>query len=123
VKNLAIFVLLINASTSVCNHTKLHHCALLSHHKSRSKVYQFGDASSFLATTGLSRQAYYLLHYILFLGHQPQRTDRSQLMHSTAHLGIFLFHIGSTMGIKNLCLILESPLPLAVKLSTKSCPK
>jgi len=55
--------------------------------------------------TGLSRQAFSLLHEVLFLGQQPQRTGRPQLMPSTAQLGLFLFYIGSTMGIKHLCLM------------------
>ena len=57
--------------------------------------------------TGLSRQAFSLLHDVLFLGQQPQRAGRGrpQLMHSTAQLGLFLFYIGSTMGMKHLCMI------------------
>jgi hypothetical protein len=84
----------------------LHHCALLKHHESPwLKLYCRGDASSFPTMTGLSRQAFSLLHEVLFLGQQPQRTGRPQLMPSTAQLGLFLFYIGSTMGIKHLCLI------------------
>jgi len=92
----------------VSNRTKLHRCALLSHHESLwAKLYRCGDASSFLTVTGLSRQRFYFLHDLLFLGHQPQRSGwgRPQLMHSSAQLGLFLFNIGSTMRIKHLCLI------------------
>ncbi len=55
--------------------------------------------------TGLSRQAFSLLHDLLFLGQQPQRTARPQLMPSTAQLGLFLFYIASTMGHKYLCML------------------
>jgi hypothetical protein len=54
--------------------------------------------------TGLSRQAFTLLHDMLFLCQQPQRTGRPQLMPSAAQLGLYLFYI-CTMGYKHLCLI------------------
>jgi hypothetical protein len=49
--------------------------------------------------TGLSRQAFSLLHDLLFSSGRPQ------LMPSTAQLGLFLFFIASTMGHKHLCMI------------------
>jgi hypothetical protein len=55
--------------------------------------------------TGMSRQAFSLLHDILFLGEQSQRTGRPPLMQSTGQLGLFLFFIGSTMGYKHLCML------------------
>ncbi len=94
VKYLALLILLIHASNSVCDRTKLHHCALLSHHKSLwIKLYRHGDASSFLNMTGLTRHAFSLLHNVLFVGQQRQRRGRGrpQLMESTAQLGLFLY--------------------------------
>jgi hypothetical protein len=56
--------------------------------------------------TGMSRQAFPLLHDILFLGEQSQRTGRPPLMQLTGQLGLFLFFIGSTMGYKHLHMLL-----------------
>jgi hypothetical protein len=106
VKYLCLFVLLVHASNSVCNRTKLHRCALLSPHESPwAKLFRFGDASSFLTMTGMTRHAFQLLHDVLFLGQQPQETRRPQLIDKPAQLGLFLFFIGSTMGYKHLCMI------------------
>ena len=106
VKIICLLLLLIHASNSVRNRTKLRRCALLSPHESPwAKLYHCGDASSFLTMTGMSRQAFSLLHDILFLGEQSQRTGRPPLMQSTGQLGLFLFFIGSTMGYKHLCML------------------
>jgi hypothetical protein len=51
---------------------------------------------------GLSREAFTLLHDVLFSGQQPQRAGRPQLMPFTAQLGLY---IGSTIRIKHLCII------------------
>jgi hypothetical protein len=55
--------------------------------------------------TGMSRQAFTQLFDVLFLGQQPQRTGRPQLMHPTKQLGVYMFYMDSTMGYKHLCLI------------------
>jgi hypothetical protein len=82
-----LFVLVVHASNSVCNRTKLHHCALLNPHESPwAKLFHCGDASTFLTMSGVSRQAFTLLHDVLFLGEQPQRTGQPLLMQSTAQL-------------------------------------
>ena len=106
VKYLALLILLIHASNSIRDRTKLHRCSLLSHNKSPwIKLHRHGDASSFLNMTGLTRHAFSLLHDVLFVGQQPQRMGRPRLMESTAQLGLFLFYLGSTMGMKHLCMI------------------
>ncbi len=106
VKYLCLFILLVHASNSVCNCTKLHCCALLLPHKSPwAKLFCFGDASSFLTMTGMTRCLFGLLYDVLFLGQQPQETGRPQVMDKPTQLGLFLFFIGSTMGYKHLCLI------------------
>jgi hypothetical protein len=57
------------------------------------KLYCYGDASSFLMRTGMSRQAFLQLFDVLFIdGH---------LMDPIAQLGLYLFFVGSTMGIKH----------------------
>jgi hypothetical protein len=59
-------------------------------------LYRHGDASSFLIMTGMSRQAFLQLFDVLFIdGH---------LMDLIAQLGLYLFFVGSTMGIKHLLL-------------------
>jgi hypothetical protein len=106
VKYLCMFVLLVHASNSVHNRTKLHRCALLRPHESPwAKLYHCGNASLFLIMTGMTRYAFTLLHDLLFLGQQPQRTGRPQPINPTAQLGLLLFFIGSIMGCKHLCLI------------------
>jgi hypothetical protein len=56
--------------------------------------------------TGLSRQAFLLLFDVLFPDNQqPKKAGKPPLMDPTAQLGLYLFFIGSTMGIKHLCLI------------------
>ncbi len=70
-----------------------------------ARLYQYGDESSFLNLTGLSRLAFNQLFDMLFLDEQMQRTGRPQLMHPPVQLGLSLFYIGSTMGNKHLCLI------------------
>jgi len=75
IKYLAVFILLIHASNSVHNRTYLHRCALLSHAESPwTKLYHYGDESSFLNLTGLSCQAFNQLYYVLLLDVQMQRT-------------------------------------------------
>ena len=106
VKYLIAGLLLIHAYNSQRNRTKLHRVALVAPHESPwNRLYLYGDASSFLTMTGLSREAFTLLHDVLFANEQPQRLGRPQMMTSTAQLGLYLFFIGSTMGIKHLCLI------------------
>jgi hypothetical protein len=108
VNYLALFVLLIHASNSVRNHTYLHHCALLTSAESPwTNIYRYGNASTFWSLTRLSRQAFSLLFNVLFIddNQQPNKAGRPLLMDPIAQLGLYLFFIGSTMGIKHLCLI------------------
>jgi hypothetical protein len=57
--------------------------------------------------TGMSRQAFLQLFDVLFIdGHQQRyRGGWPPLMDPIAQLGLYLFFVGSTMGIKHLCLI------------------
>ena len=67
-----------------------------------------GDHSSFLLMTGLTREAFDMLHNILKPpGHPslPKRKGRKWSLTSEGQLGLFLFYIGSTMNYKYLCLI------------------
>jgi hypothetical protein len=63
----------------------------------------------FLLMTGLTRRAFTLLLHILFTDNNQQPTvskmGRPELLDPIAHLGLYLFFIGSTMGIKHLCFI------------------
>jgi len=69
-------------------------------------LYRHGDASSFLIMTGMSRQAFLQLFDVLFIdGHQQHyRGGWPPLMDLIAQLGLYLFFVGSTMGIKHLLL-------------------
>jgi hypothetical protein len=108
VRYLALLLLLIHANNSVRNRSYLHRCALLAPAESPwTKLYRYGDASSFLTMTGMSRQAFLQLFDVLFIdGHQQRyRGGQPPLMDPIAQLGLYLFFVGSTMGIKHLCLI------------------
>ena len=108
VRYLALFLLLIHANNSVRNRSYLHRCAILAPAESPwTKLYRYGDASSFLTMTGMSRPAFSQLFNVLFMdGHQQRfRGGRPPLMDPIAQLGLYLFFVGSTMGIKHLCLI------------------
>jgi hypothetical protein len=110
VRYLLLIVMLIHAHNSVRRRTKLHRCALLSPSESPwQRLYYHGDSSSFLLMTGLTRRAFTLLLNILFTDNNQQPTvskmGRPELLDPIAQLGLYLFFIGSTMGIKHLCLI------------------
>lgn len=108
-RQLLLLVLLIHAHNSVRKRTKLHRSALLSPSQSPwERLYHHGDASSFLLMTGLTRSAFRSLHATLFdnnIQRLVARRGRPGLLNSAAQLGLFLFFIGSTMGIKHLCMI------------------
>jgi len=58
--------------------------------------------------TGLTRAAFHELYLTLFVDNNQQpilRRGRPELLDCAAQLGLYLFFIGSTMGIKHLCLI------------------
>jgi hypothetical protein len=58
--------------------------------------------------TGSKRAAFQELCLVLYVDNNQQpilHTGRPELMDCTAQLGLLLFFIGSTMGIKHLCLI------------------
>jgi hypothetical protein len=77
VKYLCLFVLLVHASNSVRSCTKLHRCTLLSPHESPwSKLFHFGDASSFLNMTGMIRRSFRLLP--LRTGHGNPTTNNNR---------------------------------------------
>jgi hypothetical protein len=67
-----------------------------------------GDPLLFLLMTGLTREAFNLLHDIVMPpGHPslPRRKDRKWSLSSEGQLGLLLFYICSTMNHKYLCLI------------------
>ena len=102
--------MLIHAHNSVRRRTKLHRYALLSPSESLwQKLYYHGDSSSFHLMTGLTRRAFTVLLNTLFEDNNQQpivlKRGRPELLDPIAQLGLYLFFIGSTMGIKHLCLI------------------
>jgi len=71
-------------------------------------LFHYGDPSSFLLMTGLTREAFNMLHDLLKPpGHPdlPKRKGRKWSLSSEGQLGLFLFYIGSTMNYKFLCVI------------------
>jgi len=116
-------MLLIHASKSVCNRTKLHHCALLSHNESPwAKLYRCGDASSFLTMTSLSRRAFYLLHDLPVIRSstsKDRQTSANTFYCTVRSLSVFILVV--PWGSSTCVWLLESPLPLAVKFWTKCC--
>ena len=109
VKVLALIIALINYSNNIRHRTYLSRSAILPplaapwHH-----LLHNGDASSFLLMTGLTREAFVMLHDILMPpGHPslPRRRGRKWSLTSEGQLGLLLFYISSTMNYKYLCLI------------------
>jgi hypothetical protein len=110
VRYLLLIVMLIHAHNLVRRRTKLHRCAVLSPSESPwQKLYYHGDSSSFLLMTGLTRRAFTVLLNMLFVDNNQQhivrKRGRPDLLDSIAQLGLYLFFITSTMGIKHLCMI------------------
>ena len=109
VKVLALMISLIHFSNSLRTRTYLSRSAILLpsaapwHH-----LLHNGDSSSFLLMTGLTREAFLLLHDILKPpGHPllPRRRGRKWSLSSEGQLGLLLFYMSSTMNYKYLCLI------------------
>jgi hypothetical protein len=110
VRYLLLIVMLIHAHNSVRRRTKLHRYALLSPSESPwQKLYYHGDSSSFHLMTGLTRRAFTVLLNTLFEDNNQQpivlKRGRPELLDPITQLGLYLFFIGSTMGIKHLCMI------------------
>jgi hypothetical protein len=108
-RQIFLIVLLIRAHNSVRNRTKVHRCALLTPSQSPwERLYHHGGASSFLQMTGLTRSAFCTLNAAIFddnIQWPFVRRGRPKLLNSAAQLGLYLFFIGLTMGIKHLCMI------------------
>ncbi len=79
------------------------------------KLYDEGDSSSFLHVTGLTREAFNSLLYVVIPPGQSmhrQRRGRPWLLPLDGMLGLLLCYLGSQMTIKWLCLIFGiTPLP------------
>jgi DDE superfamily endonuclease len=72
-----------------------------------SRLYHFGDSGSFLQLTGFTRDAFRNLRIVLFGDHDNdgRRVGRPSSLDPNGELGLYLFFVGSTMGLKHLCLI------------------
>lgn len=71
------------------------------------RLFEFGDAGSFLELTGFTRVAFERLKIVLF-GHRDndeRRIGRPSNLDYNGQLGLYLFFVGSQMRIKHLCLI------------------
>ena len=96
-------------------YNSLHDCTyllksavLLPHLAPWHQLMDYADASSFLHMTGLTREAFILLLDIVQPpGHQAHGIKRGRRcsLPPDAQLGLLLFCLGSTMGIKHLCLL------------------
>ena len=109
VKVLALIIALVHYSNSIRRCMYLSRSTILPpsaapwHH-----LLHNGDAPSFLLMTGLTREAFKLLHDVLKPpGHPllPKRRGRKRSLSSEGQLGLLLFYISSTMNYKHLCLI------------------
>ncbi len=82
------------------------------------KLYDEGDSSSFLHVTGLTREAFNnLLYVVIPPGHsmRRQRRGRTWSLPPDGMLGLLLCYLGSQMKIKWLCLIFGiTPLPCSL---------
>ena len=76
------------------------------------KLYDQGDSSSFLHVTGLTREAFnHLLYVVIPPGHMicRQRRERPWSLSPNGMLGLLLCYLGSQMPMKWLCLIFGIP--------------
>ncbi len=109
VKLLALVLALSVYSNSIRERTWLYREAVLHPFKSPwNHLFHFGDPSSFLLMTGLTREAFGMLHDIIKPPGHPdlqKRAGRKWSLSSEGQLGLFLFYIGSTMNYKFLCVI------------------
>jgi len=73
------------------------------------RLYTFGDDQSFLTMTGMNRHAFMMLEQALFVNSNANTTDRiggrPPSLDNHGQLGLFLFYLGSKMGVKHLCMI------------------
>lgn len=108
-----VILLMIEYHNSLRTRSYLHRSALTSAHTSSWKqLLDNGDESSFLHMTGFTRHAFYLLRDALFSKDElrnlvlgKRKRGRPQLLNPDAKVGLLLFYIGSTMGIKWICMI------------------
>ena len=109
IKVLVLILALINYHNNIHNRTYLSQLAILNPSAAPwHNLLHNGNASSFLLMTGLTREAFNMLHDILKLpGHPslPTRRACKWSLSSKGQLGLFLFYISSTMNYKYLCLI------------------
>lgn len=111
IKMVMLTILLMQYHNSIRERTYLLRAAVV--HPSVSPwryLYEHGDDGSFLHLTGLTREAFTILHNILFPPEPPDEfgrrpPGRPKILDSYSSLGLLLFYIGSTMTFKHLCLI------------------
>ena len=112
-----LFLVLIIALVEYHNNIR-ERCALLRPailHPTRSpwrRLMDYGDASSFLLLTGITREAFYILLDILLPPrpeHLPKRRGRKWSLPPDGQLGLLLFYLGSTMSrmINNMLVIVN----------------
>ncbi len=106
---LALVLSLCAYSNSIHDRTWLYREAILPPSKAPwNHLFLHGDHSLFLLMTGLTREAFDMLHDILKPpGHPslPKLKGRKWSLTSEGHLRLFLFYICSTMNYKYLCLL------------------
>jgi len=111
IQMLMLIILLVKYHNSIRDRTYLLRAAVV--HPSLSPwryLYDHGDDGSFLHLTGLTREAFIVLHDILFPPEPPDEfgrrpPGRPKLLDNSSSVGLLLFYIGSTMTNKYLCLI------------------
>ena len=109
VKILALVLSLCAYSNSIRDHTWLYCEAILPPSKAPwNHLFLHSNHLSFLLMTGLTREAFDMLHDILKPpGHPslPKHGGCKWSLTSEGQLGLFLFYICSTLNYKYLCLI------------------
>ena len=109
IKVLMALVLLTCYHNSIRVHLYLLRAALVPpSHSLWNKLYDKGDSSSFLHITGLRREAFdSLLYVVIPPGHTMRRRRRGRpwSLPPDGMLGLLLCYLGSQMTIKWLCLI------------------
>lgn len=103
-----VMLLMIEYHNSIRTCCYLHRNALTSAHKSSwRQLLENGDESSFLHMTGfvLLKEALFSNDELHNLVLGKRKRGRPQLLSCEDQLGLLLFYIGSTMGVKWICMI------------------
>ena len=106
--NVIIYVAAILIYNSIRNRSKLSRSGLLGPKESPwNKLLNYGDDKSFLEMTGFDRKTWMRLEDVIFPAKERLRSKRGRpsILDDRGQLGLFVFFLGSSMSLSQLCMI------------------